>query len=126
MDMTNFDRDFQKLVRKAVPEDAEKGLVAAAWEMLRDCDEEEPKTPREIGDLRGSKMVEKAKVTSREISVTAGFNSEYAAYQHEKEMTERSVYTTPGTGSKFMQTKMIRNKTKYVQIAADYIRKTLK
>lgn len=126
MNFTNFDRDFQDLVRKAVPEDAKKGLVAGAWEMLRDCDKEQPTTPRDIGDLQGSKMVEKPVVTANEISVKAGFNSIYAAYQHEKEVTERSAYTTPGSGPKFLQTKMIRNKNKYIQVAANHIKKTLK
>ncbi len=125
MDFTNFEKDFVKLCVTTVPDQAEKGLVRGAWELLHDADNIEPKTPKEKGDLRGSKKVDRPEISKNEISVPCGYNIVYAAYQHEKEMTDKSKYRLPGSGSKFLETKMVRYKEKYMKIVVDYIKKVL-
>ncbi len=132
IDFTAFNKTFFPLVDKKIPNSGEKGLVNAAWEMLKDADDEAPQTPKEVGDLRGSRKVEAPKITRNEISVKAGYNSEYAAYQHEGERKSGThkvkKYTTDRgasqPGPKFLQTKMVRHKEKYIGIAAKTIENT--
>jgi len=127
MDFTAFDKTFFPLVVKGIPKSAEKGLVNAAWEMLKDADEEAPQTPKKFGDLRGSRKVEKPKITSNEISIKAGYTSKYATKQHEAEPGQFNYTTNKGAsrpGPKFLQSKMVRHKKKYIEIAALTIEKT--
>jgi len=127
MDFTAFDKTFFPLVVKRIPKSAEKGFVNAAWEMLRDADKEAPQTPKEFGDLRGSKKVEKPKILSNEISIEAGYTSKYATRQHEAEPGQFNYTKNKGAsqpGPKFLQSKMVRHKKKYIEIVALTIKKT--
>jgi len=131
MDFTAFDKTFFPLVIKGIPKSAEKGLVNAAWEMLKDADEEAPQTPFDKSFLRGSRKVEEPKITKNEISIAAGYNSEYAAYQHEGERKDGThkvkKYTKERVsqpGPKFLQSKMVRHKERYIEIVAETIEKT--
>jgi len=124
LDFSDFEKGFNDLVKNAIPPDAEKGLFNAAAAMLKDADEEIPMTPRKEGHLRGEKKIENVLTTKGEISVTAGFNKEYAASLHEmpKEAGDKINWTLPGSGPKFLETKMVRNKQKYMEIVAESIR----
>ncbi len=131
LDFTAFNKTFFPLTLKKIPESARKGLANAAFEMLYDADNEAPQTPDEIGDLKGSRKIEEPKITNKEISIKAGYDSEYAAYQHEGERKDgthkvRNYTTTkvPQPGPKFLQTKMVRHKKKYIGIAAESIENT--
>ncbi len=127
MDFTAFDKTFFPLVEKKIPNSGEKGLVNAAWEMLRDADKEAPQTPKEFGDLRGSRKVDNPKITSNAISIEAGYTSKYATRQHEAEPGQFNYTTNKGAsrpGPKFLQTKMVRHKKKYMEIVALVIGKT--
>jgi len=125
IDFDQFNKDFKKLVKKAVPKELEKGLFKAASEMLHDADKKEPKTPTDKKDLRGSKHLEIGKKRGEQ-SIEAGYNIVYAAYQHEKEKTSKSAYTLPGSGPKFLETKMIQYKEKYMWIVARHLERLLK
>lgn len=127
MDFKAFDRDFKKFMTKLAPEELKKGLFRAASEMLHDADKQEPRTPFKKGDLRGSKTVEQVKIEKGEITVEAGFNIAYAARLHEMEKNAKVMdhWSLPGSGTKFLQIKMIRNKDKYIQIAANYLKRLL-
>ena len=122
-DFKAFDKSFFPLVNKAIPGAAEKGVFQAANEMLRDADRQLPYTPRKKGDLRGSRKVEKVKVTRNNISVDAGYNVNYAAKLHEmsEEQDERTTWTLPGSGRKWLETPMATNKDKYIKIIVHVI-----
>lgn len=124
VDFRAFDADFIKLMEKSAPKELEKGLFKAASEMMRDADTKEPKTPFEIGDLKGSKHYEPNQ-DRKEISIEAGYNLIYAAYQHEKEKTSKSSYNLPGSGPKFLQKKMVMFKKKYIWIASKHLERLL-
>ena len=126
IDFTAFNKTFFPLVEKKIPKSSGKGLANAAGEMLRDADREVPKTPFLKGDLRGSRIIEKPKMTRGKISIQAGFNISYAKKLHEMEKTQadRTNWTLPGSGPKFLQSKMVRNKKKYIEIVALTIEKT--
>ncbi len=125
IDTQDFDKSFHELMELIVPEATEKGLVDAAWEMLRDADHEAPQTPTEFKDLKGSRKVDKPKVNRSSISIKAGYTSEYATYQHEAEPGKFNYTTNKGAsqpGPKFLQTKMVRHKKRYIKIVTDRIK----
>ena len=124
LDFSDFEKKFEKIVEDAIPKDAAKGLFDAAASMLQDADKEIPMTPFKEGHLKGSKIVEKANISRGDISVTAGFNIEYAAKLHEmpKEAGDKINWSLPGSGPKYLETKMVRNKQKYMETVAESIR----
>lgn len=120
IDFSKFDRTFFPLVKIIFPTEAGKGLFEAANEMLRDGDNEPPQTPFKHGDLRGSKKVEKPKVTAGAISVEAGYNIKYATKLHESDPAQYRFVPRKGIlspGRKWLETKMARHKEKYIKIA---------
>ncbi len=124
VDFRAFDEDFDKLMEKTAPKELEKGLFKAASEMMHDADVKEPKTPFDKGDLRGAKHYEPKK-DRKELSIEAGYNLIYAAYQHEKEKTPKSVYNLPGSGPKFLHRKMVMFKKKYIWIVSKSLERLL-
>jgi len=145
VDFTAFNIDFDKLVNETMLDAARVGLFKGMAEMLRDADKEAPQTPKDKGDLRGSKTIEvslpgmkaeKMKTIrkidppfSKEISVTGGFNIEYAMKVHEAEpgtikfQVKHAAIQQPG--SKFLESKF-RNKEKYIAITALSIKNIMK
>ncbi|KKL61330.1 hypothetical protein LCGC14_2196390, partial [marine sediment metagenome] len=77
--------------------------------------------------------IEEPKITNKEISIKAGYDSEYAAYQHEGErkdgshkVNKKNYTTTKGAGQpgpKFMLSKMAQYGRKYIGIVAEVIRR---
>jgi len=132
-DFRVFDKHLMKLVKAAVPTATERGLFKAAAEFLRDADNDIPQTPKLYGDLRGSKKIENPVITFSELSIQVGYDIEYAAYQHEgqrEDGSHRIMFhtTTKGVkmpGTKFLQSKMPLNKSKYIKIIADTIKGVL-
>ena len=126
LEWKDFDKKFGNLVKNAIPGDARKGLFDAANEMLRDAIVHPPQAPKDIGDLWGSKIVETPKIKAKDISITAGFNIKYAHRHHEVEPGTFKYTTTKGAsqpGPKFLQSKMIKFKEKYVWIISETIRR---
>ena len=124
IDPDDFLKDFTKIVDSAIPELAGKSLFAAGNEWTRDAIVLPPQAPFKKGDLRGSKIVEKAKKARKDISVKVGFNIKYAARQHEAEPGEFN-YTRTGAknpGPKFLESKMVTKKNKYMYIVAETIK----
>lgn len=124
LDTKDFDMKFEKLVKRTFPSRIEKGEVAAASEMLRDADKEIPRTPFKKGDLRGSKKIEPVKKGIRDISIRLGYNIDYAAKLHEmeKKRADKINWSLKGSGPKFLESKMVRNKKKYMEIVATSIK----
>jgi len=124
IDSSDFDKKFKDVTKNVIPSLGGKGLFDAANRMLRDAVVVPPQVPFLKGDLRGSKIVEKAKIDPNDISVKAGFNIKYATRQHEAEPGEFN-YTRTGAkhpGPKFLESKMVQFKNKYIAIAAAVIK----
>jgi len=130
MDFTDFDRTFVELVKQSIPKNAEKGLFKGMNELLRLAKYEAPQCPKDVGDLWGSTAgTVTAKVTTGEISVEGGFNSEYATRQHEVEPGEFNYTTNKGAsrpGPKFLESKMAKHKDTIIEIAALAIKNMVK
>lgn len=131
IDFTAFNKTFFPLALKKIPRAAARGLPKAAFELLKDADDEAPQTPFDKSFLRGSRLIKKPKITSNEVSIEAGYDSKYATYQHEGERKDGShkvkEYTKERVsqpGPKFLQSKMVRHKDKYIKIVALTIDKT--
>jgi len=120
VDSRSFDQHFSRVVKKTIPSLTNKGLMKAAAETLRDADNESPKLPFEKGDLRGSKEIHGSKDLF-ELFVEFGFNIIYAAKHHEAPPTWN--WQREGAGPKFLSTKLIRHKDKYIKIVAATIKK---
>lgn len=127
IDFMDFDRGFAKVAEKVSEKEAGKGLFKAGNQLLRDAEEEQPYAPYELGDLRGSGRTTKAEVKEGEVFVVAGFNIKYAARWHELTPEEdgKISWTTPGSGRKYLESKMARYKDKYMKIVAMHIARVL-
>ncbi len=132
LDFSDFDKKFYQLVKNAIPDDARKGLFNAMNALLEDSVNLPPQAPFEFGGLWGSKggTVE-VEMKGKDMSVVGGFNSKYAAYQHEGERKDGThkvkKYTTDKgasqPGPKFMQSKMAQFKEAYMELVAKAIRR---
>lgn len=127
---------------------AERGAGRAASAVLNDTIMEMPAVPLEEGTLRGSgsvfvqnNLVQTAPNVGGSptpategdepllpdmITAVVGFNTPYAAYQHEGQRKDGSRvvknYTHSGTGKKFLERKLINNADDYIKIAADEVK----
>jgi hypothetical protein len=134
IDFSDFEKGFRKMVEKSAPEAVGKGAFNAMNELLRDSVTESPGAPKDVGDLWGSRRVNKAEVEHSQISCEGGFDIEYATYLHEgqrkdgshkiKNWTTDKGATDPGP--KFLEKKMVQNKEKYMQITAESLKDELK
>lgn len=129
LDFSEFNRNLKRLTDVEFPEYIEKGLFHAMNELLNDSITKPPQAPKDMGDLWGSRIVEKAKKTRSAINVTGGFNIKYAHRWHElpKRKARKINYTlTKGAsqpGPKYMQSKMAQYGRKYIGIVAETIRR---
>lgn len=140
MNTKDFMQKFLKIAQETVPSLAGQGLFRAGNELLRDAIKIVPRAPFREGHLRGSartqgagqamhqltsgqKKAFRAHKTDAGIWVLVGFNIEYAARWHEiDQMYSIWVkWTLPGSGRKYLESKMAMFKDKYMKIAADFI-----
>ena len=125
LDFKEFTKNFFPFVEKRVSAAAAKGFINAAKQMDKDAREKFPQVPKKFGDLIGSWKMENPKITRNEISITVGYNIDYATRQHEAEPGRFNYTTNKGAmrpGPKFLQTKMVRYKKDYMWIVAQTIR----
>ena len=129
IDMKDFDRKFNNLAKNTIPKESEKGAFDAMNELLRDAIVHPPQAPKDIGDLWGSRMVEKAQAVGKDTFVEGGFNIKYARRHHEAEPGVYKYTLTKGAdrpGPKFLSSKMAQFKEKYAWIIAETIRRKSK
>jgi len=129
IDMTDFDKKFNNLIKNAIPKYAAKGVFNAMNELLNDAITKPPQAPKDIGDLWGSKIVEIAKEVAKEILIEGGFNIKYARRHHEVPPGTFKYTLTKGAsqpGPKFLESKMVQFKEKYGEIIAETIRRMSK
>jgi len=127
IDMKDFEQGLRELCDDRIPPEARMGIVKAANELLHDAIYERPYAPFDEGHLRGSARVEKPEDSRDGVFVRAGFNIEYAARWHElsPEEDRRIRWTLPGSGRKYLESKMIRNAQRYLSIIGEHIKNVL-
>lgn len=145
IDFRDFENGLKKLVEKALPPEIAKGLFRAGNELLRDAVIEVPKAPFKEGHLRGSRQTQSANGQTVKFEkglapanadaswpdggygVVAGFNIVYAHRWHELTPEEdvRISWSLPGSGRKYLETKLIRHKEKYRDIVGLYLKRVL-
>ncbi|MBE3111416.1 MAG: HK97 gp10 family phage protein, partial [Acidobacteria bacterium] len=120
VDFSDFQKGMEKLIRDSIPEDLDKGLFRAGNELLRDAIKLEPRAPFKTGALRRSARVERPADASKGTAMLAGFNIVYGARWHELTPEEDSKisWTLPGSGRKYLESKMMRTdlREKYIRI----------
>ncbi len=140
IDFSDFAKKFKKIAEDVVPSLAEKGVGRATLQLLNDCVMEVPTVPLLESFLRGSgsafvqnKLVavsehgkprDAATVSTESIKPgdvvgMVGFNSVYAARQHEGIDFK---FTEPSSGPKYLESKLHRNKERYFSIIANTIK----
>ncbi|GAI31417.1 unnamed protein product [marine sediment metagenome] len=129
IDMKDFDKKFNNLMKNVIPEHGDKGAFNAMNRLLEDAITKPPQAPKDIGDLWGSRIVKKAKREGKESFTEGGFNIKYARRHHEVE-PGTFKYTISAKckqpGPKFLESKMAQFKEKYGEIIAETIRKMSK
>lgn len=109
----DFDIKFAKVCDKAIPKAAADQMhYRVAGMVLRDSILEEPRAPHLTGNLWRSQKIEKPQILKGEVTIELGFDADYAAFVH-----EMPAYKTPsmvGSGPKFLEAKLIKNKEKYM------------
>ena len=127
MDPKEFNIDFDRITAKMIPDDIREALWDLGWGIIADAIKFEPTVPLKDSDLRGSGHVE---VDGKKLEMKTGFNMVYAHRLHEApdsrfnptEGEEDWNWTTPGSGPKYLESKIAMFKNKYIKFIADRIR----
>ena len=119
IDFKDFDKNFERIVKSAIPAAGARGLKKGAAFLLRDAILETPTVPKKLGNLRRTQQVNEPEIKHGDVSVEAGFAADYAAKMHEAPSSFN--FTEPGSGPKYLEKKLINNKEKYMKITADQI-----
>ncbi len=124
LDSTEFLKNFKRITEEKIPKNVGEALEETWPFILADAIEEEPRVPHDTGNLVRSQKVGDYLITHDGIKCEGGFNAEYAGTVHEAPETWN--WTEPGSGPKFLQTKLARNNRKYMKEVADRLRKKAK
>jgi len=119
MDFSEFNKGFEKYLKKHKTESAAALEKVAAF-VLADAVNEQPTVPKKTGTLRRSQAIGKAQIGRKGISIAFGFNTEYAARLHEAPSSWN--WSEPGSGPKYLQSKLEKNMKKYMKKIADEIK----
>lgn len=120
LDLAQFDARFDEINRNAVPGAARRGAFKAASQLLLDADNIEPKTPLKEGMLKGSKTIEIEAQEDGGAEIRAGYNIMYASFLHEMVTDDPTPkhWTEPGSGPKYLESKLTLYADKYLEIMA--------
>jgi len=121
MDLSKFAKDFTRITSKTIPDKAGKASFKVAAMIINDAIKVIPKAPFDVGDLRASQFIEL--IPTQHLGVRLGFNIEYAAKWHELDVKKAKdiAWTTPGSGRKFLSSKLSMFKNKYIEFLASMI-----
>lgn len=89
-----------------------QGLLDASIHIRRDMEKSEPKIPIDTGNLRASWFANPVRGKYGP-GVLMGFTANYAVYVHEN---MEASFKRPGSGAKFLEAALLRNKQKIVEI----------
>jgi len=118
MDATDFTKTFNKFAKETVPDLAAQAQFKLGALVIRYALKRVPKVPREIGDLQASHVIE---VDEEKLILTVGFNKEYAAKLHEAPETWN--WTLPGSGPKYLESKLVMYRNDFVKFVTELIGK---
>ena len=108
----DFDIKFPNVCDNQIPQAAATGFYIVAGMVIADAILEEPRAPHDTGNLWRSQLIEAPQIKLGEISIVLGFDADYAAVVHE--MPGSTVWKMAGSGPKFLEAKLIKNKEKYM------------
>lgn len=120
-DTKDFDIKFPRVVNKEIPEESARMEYKVAGIVLRDAIVEEPRAPHDTGNLWREQKIEPPRILAGEITIELGFNTDYAAIVHE--MPANTNWTMTGSGPKYLEAKLIKNKEKYMGMIAEGLRR---
>ena len=120
-DFTAFNRGFKRIMETTIPDLALEGLFICGAKLIRAAITEEPKAPHLKGHLWRSQKIEKLQEGNKIIGVQVGFDVPYAARLHEA--PNNWNWTLDGSGPKYLEAKMAMNPDRYIEPAADHIKK---
>lgn len=142
-DTKDFEKKLGKVAKQMIPSLTERGMGRAMLQLLNDCVMEVPTVPLKEGWLRGSGSIfvqntlvsfsvnaPRAKIgfanTSHIENIgknffvgVIGFNTPYAAKVHEGISMH---FREPGSGAKYLESKMLRNRDVYLSIIANTVK----
>ena len=112
-------------LRAKVPHATIAGVNVAMQEFKDDCLTKPPAVPRDTGRLADSHEVLPTKQIGTEIIGTLKVSTPYAASLHEgiSRWGTPYIFKTPGTGAKWVQSKLLRFGRKYVTTAIGVVKK---
>lgn len=110
----DFDIKFPRVINKEIPEAGARAEYRVAGMVIRDAILEKPRAPHSKGGgtLWRSQKIEQPQIKAGEITIECGFDVEYAAIVHE--MPANTNWTMTGSGPKYLEAKLIKNKEKYM------------
>ena len=121
MDFENFDKTFFKLALKTIPDEFVESVKLQMPKIIADAINLEPRAPHKTGHLWRSQKIELPKWIGKKLDVIFGFDTAYAARLHEG-MTDWN-WTLKGSGPKFIEAKLIREKEKYYAEITERVRR---
>uniref|UniRef100_A0A6M3LZ45 Tail protein n=1 Tax=viral metagenome TaxID=1070528 RepID=A0A6M3LZ45_9ZZZZ len=120
LDSRDFLVKFKRVTDKVIPEAAAQAFREVAPLILADAITKEPKAPHDTGNLWRSQKVDAPKTSKNEVYIEYGFNAEYAGIVHE--MPAKTNWTMPGSGPKFLETKLLMYGRSYFEKIAAKIK----
>jgi len=119
-DSRDFDLKFKRVTGTVIPQTAAQAFREQAPLILADAITKEPKAPHDTGNLWRSQKVDAPKTSKNEVYIEYGFNAEYAAAVHE--MPSKTNWTMPGSGPKYLETKLLMYGRSYFEKIAAKIK----
>jgi len=119
-DTKEFDIKLSRVINKEIPEAGAISAFKVAGMVIRDSILEEPRAPHKTGNLWRSQKIENPKILKGEINIELGFDANYAAAVHEMGVDKSGTlikaihWTMTGSGAKYLEAKLIKNKEKYM------------
>jgi len=122
LDTKDFDIKFDQLNNKELPEAIKKAMLQVGALIIDDAINEEPRAPHRTGHLWRSQRIEiESKKGSH--SLLVGFNTVYAARLHEAPKAWN--WTLKGSGPKYLESKLLKFKEKYIRFISEQLNKIL-
>lgn len=121
MDLSKFAKDFTRITSKTIPDKAGDATFKVASMIINDAIKIAPKAPFDEGTLRASQFINL--IRTQKLGVELGFNVVYAAKWHELDTAKAKdiAWTTPGSGRKYLSSKLSMFKNKYIEFLASLI-----
>lgn len=122
----NFKRRILRLTSR-LPAASATGVQTAMLKFKDDCLNQIPKCPVDTGKLADSHQVLPVTFTSSKIVGTLFVPGPYAASLHEgiSRWGKPYKFKSSGTGAKWVQSKMLRNRRKYMRMIEQSVQRVL-